>query len=565
MHSLKQEIHHLLLLRGNEIRSFVAQNPNVIEQIQQRTSFLPASAKITERAVCIATDITKRVTCKWCKDNYVKWSPTNRTYATYCCVKCRSSDPEHLAKTRKTNLAIYGDEFPTRTQQIRDKIENTNLLKYGVKSALSCDDVRGKAKQTNMERYGVPNVLSHKDVQDKAKRTMVEKYGVEHCLQSDTGKRKFRDTSNKLYGVDNPAKSQQIKDKVKQANKDKYGVPNFSQQHLSSDTLRKLNDSEWLHHQHITQRKPLIVIADDLDCSDRTVGNYLHAHGITTQHTFHSTGEQEVADYVVSLGVSINHNDRTVIPPLELDVFIPEYSLAIEYCGVYWHSEQNGKGRTYHKTKFDRCKQQGIQLLTIFEDEWKASQTIVKRKIASLLHKTNEKTIFARKTTIATIPKRKSQSFFDGYHIQGSGPGSVCYGLMHENELVACMSFSRNGPSYYLTRYATKYSVPGGFSKLLKYFTDNNEWVDIVSFADQRWSDGKLYYTTGWQLDAVLPADYSYSADGITRTHKFNYRRKKLPTLLQHFDPLLSEWENCKANNILRIWDCGKKRFVYSK
>lgn len=48
-----------------------------------------------------------------------------------------------------------------------------------------------------------------------------------------------------------------------------------------------------------------------------------------------------------------------------------------------------------------------------------------------------------------------------------------------------------------------------------------------------------------------------------TRYHKFNYRRKNLPKLLKTFNPALTERENCDNNNILRIWDCGKIRFVF--
>jgi hypothetical protein len=118
---------------------------------------------------------------------------------------------------------------------------------------------------------------------------------------------------------------------------------------------------------------------------------------------------------------------------------------------------------------------------------------------------------------------------------------------------------------HYLNRYATNCRVPGGFSKLLKYFQTNYEWQQLISFADLRWSNGGLYEKTGWKLDSILPPDYYYSPDGRNRYHKFNYRRKNLPKLLKDFDPELSERENCNNNGILRIWDCGKLRYIINK
>lgn len=123
----------------------------------------------------------------------------------------------------------------------------------------------------------------------------------------------------------------------------------------------------------------------------------------------------------------------------------------------------------------------------------------------------------------------------------------------------------QSNAQYTLNRYATSCRVPGGFSKLLTHFKKTYTWKTLVSFADLRWSDGNLYYQTGWHHDSTLRPDYYYSPDGHQRFHKFNYRRQNLSKLLTHFDPHLSETENCKNNGILRIWDCGKLRFIIEK
>lgn len=56
--------------------------------------------------------------------------------------------------------------------------------------------------------------------------------------------------------------------------------------------------------------------------------------------------------------------------PKELDIFIPELNLAIEYNGTHYHSvEFNEKFLDYHKKKYEACLKNGINLIHIFEFE----------------------------------------------------------------------------------------------------------------------------------------------------------------------------------------------------
>ena len=275
-----------------------------------------------------------------------------------------------------------------------------------------------------------------------------------------------------------------------------------------------------------------------------------------------SAPENEIYDFLNILNVLVIKNDRNLIYPLELDFVLPDYNIAIEFNGLYWHSEKMGKGRQYHLNKTKICNNKGYQLLHIFEDEWVHKRNQVQRKLKHLLRKNDEDRVFARKCCYQEVPSADKKAFFDRHHIQGNGPGSITYGLYFDNQLIACMSFIKKLHGvYYLNRYATSCHVVGGFSKLLYYFKINNTWNKLISFADLRWSDGGLYINTNWTKDSILPPDYSYIKNN-TRVHKFNYRRKYLPKLLKHFDPNLSETTNCDNNNVLRIWDCGKIKFI---
>lgn len=61
--------------------------------------------------------------------------------------------------------------------------------------------------------------------------------------------------------------------------------------------------------------------------------------------------------------------DRSVLCGRELDIYIPNLKVAIEFNGNYWHSEIF-KDKYYHQTKTLQCINHGIHLIHIFEYEW---------------------------------------------------------------------------------------------------------------------------------------------------------------------------------------------------
>ncbi|MCK9369637.1 hypothetical protein M0R04_06995 [Candidatus Dojkabacteria bacterium] len=370
------------------------------------------------------------------------------------------------------------------------------------------------------------------------------------------------ETSLLSYGTKFPQQHDSVKIKTSLTNMTRYNRTHKNQNHIDDNTYSLLLSKDWLEDQHHTQHKTLSTIANELSVDITTIQRHLTKHNLCVKHFYKSTQEIELLQVFDNLKIYTECNTRTIIPPFELDIYVPEHKLAVEYCGLYWHSEQQGKGRHYHSLKYNRCKDIGIRLITIFSDEWEQQPDLVTQKIQSIVGQDQRDRIFARKCTVLGNVIAKSQ-FFNNHHIQGDGPGSINIGLNYNNTLVACMSFiKQKNDVFVLNRYATSSHTIGGFSKLLNYFKKNYKWNQIVSFADLRWSDGDLYEKNGFCLDKILPPDYCYSPSGHNRVHKFNYRRQFLPKLLKKFDPLLSETQNCDVNNILRIWDCGKLRYV---
>lgn len=83
-----------------------------------------------------------------------------------------------------------------------------------------------------------------------------------------------------------------------------------------------------------------------------------------------SSGELELLAYVESVlptEMIVETSVRYIISPRELDIYIPELSLAFEYNGTYWHSL---KPEGYHEKKVTDCRALGITLIHVAEAEW---------------------------------------------------------------------------------------------------------------------------------------------------------------------------------------------------
>jgi len=255
-----------------------------------------------------------------------------------------------------------------------------------------------------------------------------------------------------------------------------------------------------------------------------------------------------------------------------LDLYLPELNIAIEFNGLYWHSEVSGKKyKNYHVNKTKKCEESNIQLIHIFEDEWKYKTDIIKSKLKSIMN-VSDACVFARKCEVVELSSKEKNEFLNRTHIQGEDKSKVKLGLMYENKLVATMTFShkrialgqknKNVNEYELSRYSSSIRVVGGASKLLKHFIRNWNPDSIISYSDKRFSVGKLYESIGFVKIKDTPPNYWYmDSKYLTRIYRFNYAKHNLSVKLDNFNCELSEWENMKVNGFDRIWDCGSIKY----
>lgn len=294
--------------------------------------------------------------------------------------------------------------------------------------------------------------------------------------------------------------------------------------------------------------------------------------------TFTSNGQGEINDYIKSLGFETRIRRKNFV---ELDIFIESKSIAIEYNGLYWHSElHSGKSNTYHLDKTEYCEKNGIHLIHVFEDEWRDSQELIKSRLNNILG-INQNKIFARKCEIKVVTNKEKSKFLNDNHLQGNDNSSIRIGLYHENKLVSIMTFRKplvsmghkntSNNTIELSRFCSELNtnVIGGANKLFKYFTSNYpEYSNIITYADRRWTStnsNTLYDTLGFARIGISKPNYWYMKRHKERLSRFNYTKHKILANFPTADPNLSEWENMRKLNFDRIWDCGTIKYKFEK
>lgn len=277
-----------------------------------------------------------------------------------------------------------------------------------------------------------------------------------------------------------------------------------------------------------------------------------------------SKDEKELQDFIKDMCNEVECNTRNILNEnKELDIYVPDKKIAIEFDGLYWHNEKN-KPDDYHLNKTKQCNEKGIQLIHIFEDEWINKQNIVKSRIKNILGVTSNK-IYARKCEVKEISYTDCKEFLDNNHIQGNSTSKYRYGLYYNNELISIMTFSSprknlNGKNengtFELVRFCNKIdtTVVGGASKLLKHFIREIKPMKIISYADKRWSNGNLYKTLGFKHIRDSRPSYFYVI-GDKRHNRFEFRKDIL--VKEGYDANKTEHEIMLERNIYRIYDCG--------
>jgi hypothetical protein len=454
-------------------------------------------------------------------NNLVKFKNSTLGYNKYCSNKCVSSDSKIKKIKEQKSYDKYGTKAPSMNNEIKEKMIKTNQEKYGSNCPLQNMKIKQKSIKTLITNYGVDNPNKSQELIDKRVITF-----------SNNMRNKYIELL-KPHG---------IKD-IDYKNKIAY----FHCDNCNKDFELPLD----LFHNRKQTKTTLCTHCNPIDSS------------ISGQ-------ELQLQNYIKNIyNGNIILNDRNLLTPYELDVYLPDLNIAFEFNGLYWHNELY-KENNYHLKKTELAENKGIKLIQIYEDDWTYKQEIIKSMIMNCLKMTINK-IYARKCIIKEIDNKTTKEFLNNNHLQGNVNCKIKIGLFYNNELVSLMSFSKNrinlnqkhtDKCYELIRYCNKLNtnVIGGATKLFKYFIENHNPKNIITYADRSFSQGLLYKTLGFSFIHKTQPNYFYVVNKI-RKNRFLFRKDIL--IKEGFNSNNTEKEIMLERKIYRIYDSGSLKFIY--
>ncbi len=462
----------------NKLVYYKYKNDPHYSTIIHRTFFLPQSVKFTQRIWHLKNQIFEVPKCRICGENVygVHFDNNNMHYNLTCSQKCfekYKKSQEFIDKQSKTTKKRYGYDF---TGQVPEFIK--------------------KKEQNNIKKYGTPYTSQVSEYKEKRKNTTKERYGVENIAKSKTIKQNFIEKSEWFQ-------------------------------------LIQQNECFVKYIKHIDGRIHLLeckICGEQFECisnNSRIFNNHVLCPICNPIEKFYSSSEKDLLSFVSSIyGGEIEENIKSVIPPYEIDIYLPKLLFAIEFNGVYWHSDLYNPD-DYHKVKTELCEKVGVRLIHVFEDDWNFKQEIIKSIISNIISPQNNHKIQARKCEIREVNLQQTNDFLEQSHIQGGIMNfSTCYGLYCDDTLVSLMSFKKSGSGFELQRYGIKlgHTIVGGAEKLFTHFVRTHDPEFVITYADISLFTGKVYEKLGFTKIRRNEPNYMF-VDGDHRIPKQSIRK----------------------------------------
>lgn len=490
-------------------------------------------------------------------------------------------------KRKKTNLEKWGVENQSQRKDIKEKIKETNLEKWGGYTYES-EELMKKVHKTNLEKWNTIYPSQNEKIKNKIKETTLKKWNNENILSCPEIKEKIKQTNLLKYGVDNPMKLEYVVKNLKIKFINKYGTDSYfkTEEFINSNKGKMLTDEDYRKNNLLISSDKYYIKYLGNNISLFKCDNFEDHQFTISSDNYHgriknnsklcticypissgSNKQKEVFYFIQDLYKGkIIENWRKLVN-YEIDIYLPELKIGFEFNGLYWHCESK-LGKNYHSDKQIFFKKNGIKIYNIWEDDWDFKKDILKSQIKNWLG-LNDTKIGARKCEIIEIYDNKIvKEFLNNNHIQGYVRSMIKLGLIYDGELVSLMVFDNlegrkkmDINNWNLSRFCNKINtnIVGGASKLFNYFIKKYNPERIISYADMDWSDGNLYYKLGFTLSSILKPDYKYIING-KRENKRKFSKSNLKKI--GFNINLSESEITKLNNIERIYNCGKLKFI---
>ena len=257
------------------------------------------------------------------------------------------------------------------------------------------------------------------EISRKRRETNLKKYGVE-CPANANNQEKTRKTKELKYG--NPSFTNS--EKMVATKQEKYGT-------LAVNTweARRENIEQFEKENNCTRVTPLIdkygqgwlslniPRIEHKQCSfiENKYLKEIEKYATESHYGGASKQEERLKEEIEKIGLKTICGSYTIIAPYQLDIYIPENKIAIEFNGNYWHSTNKNTPKNYHLKKSLMCREKRIRLIHIYEFEDFEEQIELLISLLNGVDKYNNKN-FNKNNLIKEIPKPK-KIYEDKYNI----------------------------------------------------------------------------------------------------------------------------------------------------
>ncbi len=405
-------------------KDFLKARSKIIEYLIKITSFLPMVYSINYRISILLADLTiEQLRCPVC-NNFRKRYRRGIRFA----LTCTKEDKEH--KSYITRVSVENQQ-------------KTCLLKYKETSYTKTDEYKNKSKKPNQGHLNQANLklLSKEYIEenfiDKNGYLLIEKLRLfggwkrktaayRLCARLEVNFKKQKSNNHLNYDNMDLLNKEYIENNfINEKNhlllrkfqrfincKGVAIIYNLCKKFKVNYTVKKSNDH--LNHQNINLLSKDYI---EKNLMDKNGGILLEKFMNFTGHKIsepifeicrnfgvyykrrpsgNSKTEETLSNFISSLiFTTIQRNNREIIKPKELDIYLPEQKLAIEYNGIMYHSHGTNSWSAFnnpisipdkHLNKTKACSALGIDLIHIFEDEYLNNQKVIEQLIRRKLN-----------------------------------------------------------------------------------------------------------------------------------------------------------------------------------
>ena len=466
-------------------------------------------------------------------------------FRVFCSFECFKNSPDKQERINNGFMKAFGVDNCLKLPEIREKCKNSLLKNHGVTDAFKLrtnfsispetaakisathksktkdekDEIYNKRRKTSLERYGDENVQNVQAVKDKRKATMKERFGYDCFFGSNAHAQSIQDWSMK-----------------------NFGVKHFSQSHCKN--LNDMNKDFILKNFVKDKRFQIFEMMEYFNVSESFVNKWKRNNNVAIPNKIIKSKNQQYIYDAINVNITDKlYNTKKVIPPLEIDIYIPSAKLAIEYNGRMHHSRGVSNNEVfntpdfpidYHLNKTLKCLEKGVELLHIFDNESKDLWiSFIHSKLGF------NKSVAFDDCNVRKISNTERAEFLTDNHILGDIESEYCFGVFYNGELIFTLgySFSNNTTEIKSICHKMNYYTANFVSKVIEQNRD--DFVgNILYYFDRRLGSPKHLLGTEFEIIETLKPECFYFKNDKDEFHRFK--------------------SDSNYKSYRQIWNCGK-------